>query len=107
MFRFASIGLLAYSVIELYPAFFGILVHAWVDENCVAAEFPAEENVAFLMVARIGCSTRAQNLNSTTITYHKKQQMRRTGTAKLPLHYGIAPKWLINRMTELAEQLAS
>ena len=51
MFRFASIGLLAYSVIELYPAFFGILVHAWVDENCVAAEFPAEENVAFLMVA--------------------------------------------------------
>jgi len=33
--------------------------------------------------------------------------MRRTGTAKLPLHYGKAPKWLIKRMTKLAEHIVT
>ena len=33
--------------------------------------------------------------------------MRRTGTARLPLHYGKAPRWLFKRMTKLAEQIVT
>lgn len=33
--------------------------------------------------------------------------MRRTGTAKLPLHYGKAPRWLVERMTKLAERIVT
>ena len=33
--------------------------------------------------------------------------MRRTGTAKLPLHYGKAPRWLITRMTKLAKHITT
>ncbi len=33
--------------------------------------------------------------------------MRQTGTAKLPLHYGKAPRWLVKRMTKLAEQIVT
>jgi len=33
--------------------------------------------------------------------------MRRTGTARLPLHYGKAPRWLFRRMTKLAEQIVT
>ena len=33
--------------------------------------------------------------------------MRRTGIAELPLHYGKAPKWLIKRMTKLAEEIVT
>ncbi|MBI4300195.1 MAG: DUF763 domain-containing protein, partial [Chloroflexi bacterium] len=30
----------------------------------------------------------------------------RTGVANLPLHYGAAPRWLFERMTLLARQIA-
>ncbi|MDH5461214.1 MAG: DUF763 domain-containing protein [Candidatus Bathyarchaeota archaeon] len=33
--------------------------------------------------------------------------MQRTGTARLPLHYGKAPRWLFTRMTKLAEQIVT
>ena len=33
--------------------------------------------------------------------------MRRTGTARLPLHYGKAPRWLFKRMTKLAKQITT
>jgi hypothetical protein len=33
--------------------------------------------------------------------------MQRTGTAKLPLHYGKAPKWLTTRMQKLAKQITT
>ncbi|MEM2104239.1 MAG: DUF763 domain-containing protein [Candidatus Bathyarchaeia archaeon] len=33
--------------------------------------------------------------------------MQRTGVAKLPLHYGKAPKWLVNRMKKLAKEIAT
>ena len=31
--------------------------------------------------------------------------MPRTGVANLPLHYGVAPRWLFERMTRLARQV--
>lgn len=33
--------------------------------------------------------------------------MQRTGLAKLPLHYGKAPRWLVTRMTKLAQQIVT
>ncbi|MFQ5843009.1 MAG: DUF763 domain-containing protein [Thermodesulfobacteriota bacterium] len=30
----------------------------------------------------------------------------RTGTARLPLHYGRAPAWLFHRMKELAREIS-
>lgn len=33
--------------------------------------------------------------------------MRRTGSAKLPLHYGRAPKWLVARMVKLADAMVT
>jgi len=33
--------------------------------------------------------------------------LKRTGIAKLPLHYGKAPRWLVTRMTKLAEQIVT
>lgn len=49
----------------------------------------------------------AQNLNPTLAYYHTEPQMRRTGTASLPLHYGKAPRWLTKRMTKLAKQIVT
>ncbi|MFP3985746.1 MAG: DUF763 domain-containing protein [Candidatus Bathyarchaeia archaeon] len=33
--------------------------------------------------------------------------MKRTGVAKLPLHYGRAPQWLVTRMTKLADAVVT
>jgi len=33
--------------------------------------------------------------------------LKRTGAAKLPLHYGRAPRWLVVRMTKLARQIVT
>jgi len=33
--------------------------------------------------------------------------LQRTGIAKLPLHYGRAPRWLVTRMTKLAQQIVT
>jgi len=33
--------------------------------------------------------------------------MQRTGVAKLPLHYGKAPKWLVVRMRKLAKEITT
>ncbi len=33
--------------------------------------------------------------------------MRRTGTARLPLHYGRAPRWLVTRMRKLAKEIVT
>ncbi|MDH5754975.1 MAG: DUF763 domain-containing protein, partial [Candidatus Bathyarchaeota archaeon] len=33
--------------------------------------------------------------------------MQRTGVAKLPLHYGKAPKWLVVRMRKLAKEIVT
>ena len=33
--------------------------------------------------------------------------MKRTGAARLPLHYGKAPRWLVVRMTKLARQIVT
>ena len=33
--------------------------------------------------------------------------MQKTGIARLPLHYGKAPRWLVNRMQKLAKEIAT
>ncbi|TET62218.1 DUF763 domain-containing protein [Candidatus Bathyarchaeota archaeon] len=33
--------------------------------------------------------------------------MRKTGVARLPLHYGKAPRWLVHRMQKLAEEIVT
>ncbi|MFQ6074276.1 MAG: DUF763 domain-containing protein, partial [Candidatus Bathyarchaeia archaeon] len=33
--------------------------------------------------------------------------MKRTGVARLPLHYGKAPRWLVTRMTKLAREITT
>jgi hypothetical protein len=33
--------------------------------------------------------------------------LKRTGAARLPLHYGKAPRWLVVRMTKLARQIVT
>lgn len=33
--------------------------------------------------------------------------MKRTGVARLPLHYGRAPRWLVARMIKLADAIVT
>jgi hypothetical protein len=33
--------------------------------------------------------------------------MQRTGVARLPLHYGKAPRWLVVRMRKLAKEIVT
>jgi len=40
-------------------------------------------------------------------TFGLERLMQRTGVAKLPLHYGKAPKWLVVRMRKLANEIVT
>ncbi len=39
--------------------------------------------------------------------YKKSDALKRTGVAKLPLHYGKAPRWLVLRMQKLAKEMVT